>query len=301
MAVGARIVIPFLVSFNFTCLLRCCFTVLQLRIPKDLRFMFNVFVYRLDPFSLVILTGETSFGLVFVPSGTAILNVFYPLLIFDRYIKAFMYVHLYFVQVLTNTWLAHAAVNCSETGGGRFADPDDDTCRNYTICIYVKDTDIYIMYNTICPNTSVFDPKASKCTSPDRYDCSKRTAVVSIPEQFKICSSDGYIEDPDHTNCSTYIQCVNILGAFTQLRHSCPPTTYYNPNTTLCDPFYKCPKEWTCSSPGRFANTLDSTCHKYYYCIEMSNGTLAQYDFVCPADTMFHAITKLCTTEYRCH
>lgn len=207
--------------------------------------------------------------------------------------------NLYFPQILCGTWVAHAAVNCSVTGSGQFADPTDVNCKNYTVCIKLKDTNMYMMYHTACPTFTVFDPSTSNCTTPEKYTCRRRTPVTIVTDKFKFCSYEGYIADPHPSNCTTFIQCINVFGIFTQLRHTCPAKTYYNPNTTLCDPLYKC-KDFYCSSPGRFADTLDPTCRNYYYCIPMYNGTFAQYEIVCPEDMMFHARDKICTMDYYC-
>ncbi|KAJ8725148.1 hypothetical protein PYW07_016106 [Mythimna separata] len=200
--------------------------------------------------------------------------------------------------VLCGNCCAQATINCRDTGPGRFADPADGTCKKYTLCIYVRETNLYISYKAACPSVSVFDPTTAKCTSPQQYICKNRNGVTSTP-QFKICTYEGFIADPEYKNCSTYIQCVNIFGGFTQLRQNCPNNSYFNPITTLCESNYKC-RKFSCVLPGRTADTTDPTCSRYYYCVLLNNGTFAQYDYSCTNDWKFDPSSKLCTPNYVC-
>uniref|UniRef100_A0A2A4JMS6 Chitin-binding type-2 domain-containing protein n=1 Tax=Heliothis virescens TaxID=7102 RepID=A0A2A4JMS6_HELVI len=200
--------------------------------------------------------------------------------------------------LLCCAYVAQAAVDCRTTGAGRFADPDDEKCKNYTLCIYVRASDSYLAYNAVCPSISLFNPHISRCTAPTNYVCN-HTILVPNPEPTTICTYDGFIADPEPTNCTTYIQCVKIKGEFTQLRHRCPWTTYFNPNTTLCESNYTCTR-FTCTTPGRIPDLADFTCRKYYYCVQLFNGTFAQFTYSCPENSFFNPTTKLCTTHYSC-
>ncbi|XP_047989732.1 uncharacterized protein LOC125229015 [Leguminivora glycinivorella] len=196
--------------------------------------------------------------------------------------------------VICCAWQAHAAVNC--TSPGRFADPADTTCQNYTYCVYDTSTSTYLSYNYVCPSTSVFNPNTAQCTASTNYVCSVTNTTTSV------CTADGYIADPSSTDCSTYIECVEINGTFVETTYTCPNTTYYNPNTTLCESDYNCTttSTFTCTAAGRFANTTDTTCQTYIYCVLVSNGTYLEYDYTCPTTSVFNPNTAQCTTSYTC-
>ncbi|XP_061706008.1 uncharacterized protein LOC133516954 [Cydia pomonella] len=198
--------------------------------------------------------------------------------------------------VLCCVWQAHAAVNC--TSAGRFADPDDTTCQNYTLCVYDSSTGTYLSYNYVCPTTSVFNPNTAQCTASTNYVCNVTTTNTTT----SVCTEDGYIADPDSTNCTSYIECVEINGTFVETTYTCPDDTYYNPNTTLCESDYNCTttSTFTCTAAGRYANTTDTTCQTYIYCVLASNGTYLEYDYTCPTTSVFNPNTAQCTTSYTC-
>lgn len=200
-------------------------------------------------------------------------------------------------------WQAYTTVNCKETGAGRHADRADRTCKNYTLCIYVQATDSYLSYNTACPGVTVFNPKVSKCTSPNTFECKYATSkpMPSHSPPQSVCTSEGYIADPNPTNCTSYLQCVEINDVYIEFKHNCPETTYFNPNTTLCESNYNCTDTiFTCSTAGRVADTNDMTCRRYYYCVALYNGTYAKFNYTCPGTTLFNPTSKLCTTRYEC-
>ncbi|XP_026747350.1 uncharacterized protein LOC113508481 [Trichoplusia ni] len=193
------------------------------------------------------------------------------------------------------TWQANAAVNCTATGAGRHPDLADTTCKNYTLCIYVKASNTYLSYNTICPSITVFDPRISRCTSPENFEC-KVTPEIKSP-----CTTEGFIPDPNTNNCSSYIECIEINGNFSEWKYDCPKKTYYNPKTTFCEPDYSCTeKTFNCTKAGRVADENDYTCKRYYYCVELANGSFAQYNYTCPSTSLFNPNTKLCTAKYQC-
>ncbi|XP_026747351.1 uncharacterized protein LOC113508482 [Trichoplusia ni] len=192
-------------------------------------------------------------------------------------------------------WQAHAVVNCTATGAGRFADPADATCQNYTLCIFNAATATYVSYNYVCPTTSLFSPTLSQCTST--YTCPNTTNVApTVPAAT--CTADGFVADPASTDCSTYIQCVLINGVYSQTQLTCPTGTFYNPTTTLCDPNYVC--GFTCTTAGRFPNTADTTCQSYYYCVLLATGLFTQVNYTCPTTSVFSPLTSVCTTTYTC-
>ncbi|KAI8440412.1 hypothetical protein MSG28_001732 [Choristoneura fumiferana] len=206
------------------------------------------------------------------------------------------YYHCPTTSMLCCAWQVHAAVNC--TSAGRFADPDDTTCKNYTYCVYDSSTGTYLSYNYVCPTTSVFNPNSAQCTASTNYVCNVTTTTTNT----SVCTSDGYIADPSSTNCSSYIECVEIDGSYTETTYTCPDDTYFDPNTTLCESDYNCTSSstFTCSSAGRFANSADTTCQTYYYCVSESNGTYLQYEYTCPSTSVFNPSSAVCTTSYTC-
>ncbi|KAJ8725149.1 hypothetical protein PYW07_016107 [Mythimna separata] len=193
-------------------------------------------------------------------------------------------------------WQAHAAVNCTATGAGRQADPDDTTCKNYTLCVYVSSSNTYVSYDYVCPTTSFFDPSVSQCTNS--YTCPANTTNSTS----SVCTADGFFADPNASNCSSYIECVNINGTYTETSYTCPDTTYYNPNTTLCDASYNCTitVPFSCDTAGRFANTADTSCQTYFYCVLLADGTFTQYNYTCPSTSSFNPALAKCTASYTC-
>ncbi|CAH0721553.1 unnamed protein product, partial [Brenthis ino] len=206
--------------------------------------------------------------------------------------------------VLCLIWQAQAAVNC--TAAGRFAEPDDTTCKNYTLCIALSDS-TFASYNYVCPTTSLFNPTTSLCTT--NYVCNVTSDTTNTTVNNTVCTEDGFVADPSSTNCTTYIQCVEVNGTFTESSLTCPTDTFYNPNTTLCETDYNCTSStndtetatpFTCSAAGRFANSTDTTCKTYYLCVLASNGTYIDYGYTCPTTSVFSPTTHLCTTSYTC-
>ncbi|XP_075972439.1 uncharacterized protein LOC142974161 [Anticarsia gemmatalis] len=193
-------------------------------------------------------------------------------------------------------WQAHAAVNC--TAAGRFADPADTTCQNYTLCVYSSTTASFLAYNYVCPTTSVFSPTLSQCTASTNYVCNVTTTTTTT----SVCTADGFIADSTSTDCSTYIQCVQINGTYTETTLTCPTNTFYNPTTTFCEADYNCTTTTTfsCSTAGRFADTTDTTCQNYFYCVLLSTGTFTQYNYTCPSTSLFNPTTAQCTSTYTC-
>ncbi|KAJ8727115.1 hypothetical protein PYW08_015512 [Mythimna loreyi] len=115
-------------------------------------------------------------------------------------------------------WQAHAAVNCTATGAGRQADPDDTTCKNYTLCVYVSSSNTYVSYDYVCPTTSFFNPALSQCTN--NYTCPANSTNSNTTSS--VCTADGFFADPNSSNCSSYIECVNIDGTYLETTYTCP-------------------------------------------------------------------------------
>ncbi|XP_072941440.1 uncharacterized protein [Epargyreus clarus] len=204
------------------------------------------------------------------------------------------------VLVLLISWEAYAAVNCTATGAGRFADPDDTTCKNYTLCVYSSSTGTYLSYDYVCPSTSVFNPSTSSCTASTNYVCN----VTTDTDTSSVCTADGYIADPSSTTCSSYIECVDINGTYSETSYTCPDDTFFDPNTTLCETDYNCTTTdtdtFSCTAAGRFANTSDNTCQTYYFCVLATDGTYLQYNYTCPSTSVFSPTANVCTTTYTC-
>ncbi|RVE41141.1 hypothetical protein evm_014210 [Chilo suppressalis] len=196
-----------------------------------------------------------------------------------------------FVVVLSLAGQVYSAVNCAATGAGRFPDPSDTTCKNYTICIYKSSTQTYSAYNYACTSTEFFNPKTGLCAS--NYVCNPAASL---------CKYEGYIPNPTPNNCSCYIECVKIDDVYIATNYCCPDSTLFNPDSTLCEADYKCPKPaFKCTEAGRFANPADDACKTYFMCVLVSNdGTMKQLNYTCPSTSVFSPSDRFCTTKYTC-
>ncbi|OWR55443.1 insect intestinal mucin 3 [Danaus plexippus plexippus] len=197
--------------------------------------------------------------------------------------------------VICFAYKTDAAVNCTATG--RFAEPTDTACKNYTLCVLSGTT--FIGYDYVCPSTSLFNPNIQQCTT--NYVCNVTNTNTNTTSS--VCTAEGLIADPTSTNCSSYIICLNENGTFVVGETlDCPNGTFYNPNTTLCEADYNCPstRPFSCSAAGRFSDPADTTCKLYYLCVLASNGTYVEYQYTCPSTSLFNPNTRFCTTSYTC-
>lgn len=204
-------------------------------------------------------------------------------------------IQLFLLQLLCLVWQVNAEVNCTATGPGRFTDGTDTTCKNYTLCILNSATNTYTSYNYTCPTTSIFNPDTAQCTT--NYKCNATNTTTSS----SLCTELGYVADPTSTNCTGFITCVDINGVLVGMPDTCRDL-FYNPETTLCDPDYKCPpSKFTCTAQGRFPNPSDTTCQTYYMCVFLNtNSTYVEYKYTCPSTSVFNPTAKVCTTSYVC-
>ncbi|CAH2237239.1 jg11209 [Pararge aegeria aegeria] len=128
--------------------------------------------------------------------------------------------------ILCFAWQVKSAVTCA--ANGRYPDPADTSCKNYTLCV-ARSNGSFIGYNYICPSTSLFNPAIAQCTT--NYVCNVTTSV---------CTTEGFFADPNGTNCSTFISCVNgpTNAAFTcagsPFQHLGTPTSIGSPNYVPC-------------------------------------------------------------------
>lgn len=195
-------------------------------------------------------------------------------------------------QVLCVGWQVYTqSTTC--TASGRFA-VSGTNCKNYTYCVYVSSNGSYVAYNYVCPTTSVFNPNLRQCTT--NYICTDNS--TSTTNSSSVCTADGYFANPNVTDCSSYIECVEINGTYTETVYVCPTDTYYDPSTTFCEADYTC--AYNCTAAGRFANTSDTTCKTYYFCVLASNGTYVSYEYTCPSTSVFSPTASVCTTSYTC-
>ncbi|CAH2979873.1 unnamed protein product [Chilo suppressalis] len=198
-----------------------------------------------------------------------------------------------FIKILGSASEVYSQVNCTATGAGRFPDPGDTTCKRYTFCVRDSATSTYQSYNYTCPTTSLFNPNTGVCTT--NYVCNTTTTTTS-----SVCTTDGFVADPNSTDCTSYVQCVSVNGVFIETVLTCPTNTFYDPDTTLCELGYSCPgPTFSCTAAGRFANTADETCQSYFMCV-LVTGTYVQYNYTCPTTSLFNPITRLCTISYTC-
>ncbi|CAH2092179.1 unnamed protein product [Euphydryas editha] len=201
--------------------------------------------------------------------------------------------------VICLVWQAQAqtqGVNCAQTGAGRFPDPTDTTCKNYTLCVSLNNaTNQYISYNYVCPTTSLFNPLTRLCTT--NYVCNT-TTTNPVPPTTTVCTVEGFTANPNSADCTSFIQCVLQNGVLTPFPQTCPQGTFYDPATTLCEGNYVCPV--TCAAAGRFPDTSTTGCRNYFLCAAAANGTLTRYQYTCPGTSVFNPNTGICTTTYTC-
>lgn len=184
-------------------------------------------------------------------------------------------------------------VNCAQTGAGRFPNPADTTCRNYTLCVALNNvTGQFLSYNYVCPTTSLFNPLTRQCTT--NYVCN----VNAVPPNTATCTAEGFIANPNSADCTSFIQCVIQNGVLTQFPQTCPQGTFYNPATTLCEGNYVCPVN--CVTAGRFPDPTSTDCSNYFLCAAAANGVLTRYSYTCPGTSLFNPNTGICTSTYIC-
>ncbi|KAJ2950632.1 hypothetical protein O0L34_g8887 [Tuta absoluta] len=197
--------------------------------------------------------------------------------------------------------------NC--TTAGRIANTADTTCRTYFLCVFNTGNASFVGYTYTCPNNSTFNPASGQCTT--NYVCPTANAIAPANN---VCTADGFVADPTVTDCSSYIQCTQINGAFVQTTLTCPANTFYNPTTTFCDPNFSCTPTvaFTCTAVGRFPNPADTTCQTYFFCVANTNinatvtppvtpvPAFNQIQYTCPTTSVFSPLSRLCTTAYVC-
>ncbi|XP_063530442.1 uncharacterized protein LOC134741548 [Cydia strobilella] len=193
--------------------------------------------------------------------------------------------------VLCGTWQVQAAVaNC--TAAGRFANTSDPTCQNFTLCVYNPLSGGYLAYYNRCPTTSVFNPNTQRCTT--NYVCND----TSTNKPVSACVDEGFFENENSTDCTTFIACVAFGGTFIEIKYTCPTRSYFDPILEDCSFNYLCPT--VCIAAGRFANTADKTCATFYNCVAAPGGGFVLAQYTCPSPSLFNPKTKLCSTRYKC-
>lgn len=125
-----------------------------------------------------------------------------------------------------------AQVSCTTTGVGRFADPSDTTCKNYTLCVRSATNGTYFSYNYVCPTTSLFNPSSQQCST--NYTCGTTTSTTA-------CPSAGRYPFTSDTTCQTYYLCVLASnGTFSTYNYTCPSTSLFSPTLRRCTTNYTC-------------------------------------------------------------
>ncbi|VVC91675.1 probable endochitinase [Leptidea sinapis] len=126
----------------------------------------------------------------------------------------------------TNTTTTNTSV-C--TADGYIADPSSTDCSTYIECVEVNST--FIETTLTCPNGTLFNPNTTLCDSS--YNCTTTTTFT--------CTSAGRFADSSDTTCQTYYLCVVLSdGTITQYTYTCPSTSVFNPNTSVCTASYTC-------------------------------------------------------------
>ncbi|KAJ8725151.1 hypothetical protein PYW07_016109 [Mythimna separata] len=109
----------------------------------------------------------------------------------------------YFCVVILFIGLCHGvskAIECTERG--RFPNDESADCRGYTMCLLGGLTN-FTQYKLMCPMGSVYSHLEKQCTNASNYKC--------LPN-FN-CTSVGNFEDPESSDCSSYVACIDGMGS----------------------------------------------------------------------------------------
>ncbi|RZC40507.1 CWF19-like protein 1, partial [Asbolus verrucosus] len=132
---------------------------------------------------------------------------------------------------------------------------------------------------------------------PDKVDCSSET----LP-----CGSEGYFRFnqscTDFYECHFNTECQKFLSSPIE---TCPKCLKFNAKKMRCDFPWNVPecgnlhnikmKENYCTAPGKYF--VPDDCHKYYECIENSNGTIDLTVKTCPSPLKFNKNDRQCAEE----
>ncbi|XP_030746010.1 nuclear pore complex protein DDB_G0274915-like isoform X2 [Sitophilus oryzae] len=164
--------------------------------------------------------------------------------------------------------------NCTETG--RFADPNDSTCKSYYYC-YVWNSDGQLRYYPYSCSLGVFNPNTGSCDLDYECPCS---GISSISTSIDTTSS--------------------VLSSTTSLPDSTVSTTTTEIPSTSSSPYCSVGGIFNCTKTGRYADPNDSTCKSYYYCyVWNSDGELRYYPYTCSIG-LFNPSTGSCDLDYQC-
>jgi hypothetical protein len=200
---------------------------------------------------------------------------------------------------------------CEDFANNYLADPSSTDCTKYFDCYvgyyynngeYVK---IKLVRNAQCSNGYVIRPGYG-CTT--NYQC--------VNHQ---CTSEGYFENPNGNDCSTFIQCRKVVGdtgASSVLYpevNNCPADMKFNPFINKCDALYDCDgidphsgvdpcTEINYANPY-VPNPSDDDASSYFVCVAPLPGTDNEYiDAIeqreCPDETFFSPLLGRCYNNY---
>ncbi|KAJ2950630.1 hypothetical protein O0L34_g8886 [Tuta absoluta] len=126
----------------------------------------------------------------------------------------------------------YTGVNTECMVRGRFPNDITEDCRGYTTCIATA-TNTFYQYNLACPPSFVYNHFDSQCSNATGYYC--------LPSYN--CTKIGNYQNPDSTDCMSYVSCIQGLDALTARLVDCPANTVYSPIEEFCveDTAYTCP------------------------------------------------------------
>lgn len=198
-------------------------------------------------------------------------------------------IHLSLLLIIVSyvSWRSHAAVDCNKAG--RFPDPSDSNCQNYTLCVYVISNSSYIGYEYKCPTTSVFNPNTAKCTAPSNY----------------VCGDPNTTQTPATTTTSTTTTPASTTTTPTPTTPTTttPTSTTTTTTTTPTSTTTASPPASECTKAGRFPVDSDPNCKNYTLCVyDPSSKTYLAYKYTCPTISVFNPNTAKCTDPsiYKC-
>uniref|UniRef100_A0A182R247 Chitin-binding type-2 domain-containing protein n=1 Tax=Anopheles funestus TaxID=62324 RepID=A0A182R247_ANOFN len=222
---------------------------------------------------------------------------------------------------------------------GRFANPDDPSCRTYLTCIPDNDPDRgpFILRQDECGVNALFSGRYQRCITGS--DCATLEDFYAIEYE---CYECGKFVLPGSTDCRQFVNCLKTKdpGVFVPIRQSCPAGKLFSDDAHACvlEEEFECGSakptttaktaldasplpsaqvadasftgghlsDFVCLSPGRFPDESVPHCRGYRWCTSERTaehgGRLVSRNFLCEAGQVFSEVEKRCvpTESYQC-
>uniref|UniRef100_A0A182VVG6 Chitin-binding type-2 domain-containing protein n=1 Tax=Anopheles minimus TaxID=112268 RepID=A0A182VVG6_9DIPT len=223
---------------------------------------------------------------------------------------------------------------------GRFANPDDPSCRTYLTCIPDSDPDrgAFVLRQDECGANALFSGRYQRCIAGS--DCATLEDFYAIEYE---CYECGKFVLSGSADCRHFVNCLKTKdpGVFVPIRQSCPAGKIFSDEAHACvlEEEYECsaakptttPKtvpdasplpsaqvadasftgghlsDFVCLSPGRFPDESVPHCRGYRWCTsertaEHGSGRLVSRNFLCESGQVFSEVENSCvpTGSYQC-